>query len=160
MRAVSTRSWNVLIRRTGERMEKKKVNLRVVTPRGVKIQEQADMIIMRCVDGDMGVLPGHKPMSAALGDGILRVIDADAEQKIAVFGGVAMVENDAVNIVTSIAQRPGEIDLPRAEADLDRAMLLMQEKLDDIKMHSCQLLLRRALVRIEVTVHPQQSGDD
>ncbi|MGI5900676.1 MAG: ATP synthase F1 subunit epsilon [Christensenellales bacterium] len=140
-------------------MEKKKVNLRVVTPRGVKIQETADMIVMRCVDGDMGILPGHEPLSAALGDGILRVIDGDkAEQKIAVFGGYAMVENDTVNIVTSIAQRPGEIDLPRAEADRQQMVTLMQERADGLKMQSYQVQLRRALVRIEVNYHP--GGDE
>lgn len=142
-----------------ENMEKKKVNLRVVTPRGVKIQETADMIVMRCVDGDMGILPGHEPLSAALGDGILRVIDGDkAEQKIAVFGGYAMVENDTVNIVTSIAQRPGEIDLPRAEADRQQMVTLMQERADGLKMQSYQVQLRRALVRIEVNYHP--GGDE
>jgi F-type H+-transporting ATPase subunit epsilon len=143
----------------GINMAKKKVNLRIVTPRGVKIQDTADMIVMRCIDGDMGILPGHEPISAALGDGILRIIDADkAEQKIAVFGGFAVVENDTVNIVTSIAQRPGEIDLLRAEADRQQMLMLMQEKSDDLKMQSYQVLLRRALVRIEVNYHP--SDDD
>lgn len=136
-------------------MKKKKITLRVVTPRGVKIQETADMIIMRCIDGDMGILPGHEPVSAAIGDGILRVINGDTEQKIAVFGGIAVVENDTVNLLTSIAQKPGEIDLARAESDREQAMQLMQEKSDDMKMQSYQVLLRRALVRIETSVHPQ-----
>ena len=28
------------------------------------------MIIMRCIDGDLGVLAGHAPVSTVLGDGI------------------------------------------------------------------------------------------
>jgi F-type H+-transporting ATPase subunit epsilon len=143
----------------GEDMGAKKVRLRVVTPRGVKIEEEADMIVMRCIDGDMGVLPGHAPVSAALGDGILRVVDGGAEQKIAVFGGFAVIENDTVNIATSIAQRPGEIDLDRAETDREQMLLLMQEKASDIEMQRYQLLLRRALVRIEVTIHPEDDEE-
>ena len=160
MRAILTRLWSGIDRQTGESMEKKKLNLRIVTPRGIKIQETADMIVMRCIDGDMGVLPGHEPISVALGDGILRVINEDTEQKIAVFGGLAVVKNDTINLMTSIAQRPGELDLPRAEADRQQAMLLMQEKSDDLKIQSYQVLLRRALVRIEVTVFPQDEDID
>ncbi len=140
-------------------MDKKKISLRIITPRGVKIKEQADMIIMRCIDGDMGILPGHEPVSAALGDGILRIINENTEQKIAVFGGVAVIENDTVSLMTSIAQRPWEIDLPRAESDRSEAMLLMQEKAEDLKIQSYQVLLRRALVRIETAIHLQDDSE-
>lgn len=140
-------------------MEKKKLNLKIVTPRGVKIEEKADMIVMRCIDGDMGILPGHEPISAAMGDGILRIINDGAEQKIAVFGGVAVVKNDTINLITSIAQRPGEIDLSRAESDREQMLELMQEKSEDAKMQSYQVFLRRALVRIEVTVNPGQDDE-
>ncbi len=143
----------------GEDMEKKKVHLQIITPRGLKIDEKADMVVMRCVNGDMGILPGHEETSAALGDGILRIINEDTEQKIALFGGAAIIKDDKVSILTSIAQRPEEIDLTRAEDDRKQVELLLQERSDDLKMQSYQILLRRALVRIEVSVYPQD-GDD
>jgi len=141
-------------------MAEKKVRLQIFTPRGLKIKEEADMLIMRCIDGDMGVLPGHAPVSAALGDGILRIINNNrTEQKIAVFGGVAVVGNDLVKIMTTIAQRPGEIDLPRAEADRRMAELLLQERSEDAKIQSYQVMLRRSLVRIEVSVNPRERDE-
>ena len=36
---------------------KRKINLQITTPRGVKFKEEADMIIMRCIDGDLVCLP-------------------------------------------------------------------------------------------------------
>ncbi|MGI5935867.1 MAG: ATP synthase F1 subunit epsilon [Oscillospiraceae bacterium] len=141
-------------------MTGKKVYLQIFTPRGLKIEEQADMLVMRCIDGDMGVLPGHEPVSVSLGDGILRIINNNrTEQKIAVFGGVAVVRNDLVKIMTTIAQRPGEIDLPRAEADRRMAELLLQERSEDAKIQSYQVMLRRSLVRIEVSVYPQEQDE-
>jgi F-type H+-transporting ATPase subunit epsilon len=144
----------------GDAMTGKKVYLQIFTPRGLKIEEQADMLVMRCIDGDMGVLPGHEPVSVSLGDGILRIINNNrTEQKIAVFGGVAVVRNDLVKIMTTIAQRPGEIDLPRAEADRRMAELLLQERSEDAKIQSYQVMLRRSLVRIEVSVYPQEQDE-
>ena len=141
-------------------MAEKKVRLQIFTPRGLKIKEEADMLIMRCIDGDMGVLPGHAPVSAALGDGILRIINNNrTEQKIAVFGGVAVVGNALVKIMTTIAQRPGEIDIPRAEADRRMAELLLQERSEDAKIQSYQVMLRRSLVRIEVSVNPRERDE-
>src|SRR5699024_11867759 len=47
-------------------LDSKKINLNIITPRGVKFQEQADTLIMRAIDGDLGVLAGHEPVSAVL----------------------------------------------------------------------------------------------
>ncbi|HHU08120.1 MAG TPA: hypothetical protein GXZ59_07240, partial [Clostridiaceae bacterium] len=66
---------------------KKKLALTITTPRGIKFEEEADMVVMRCVDGDLGVLPGHAPVSTVLGDGTLRIINNNVEKKLAVFGG-------------------------------------------------------------------------
>ena len=63
----------------------KKINLKITTPRGLKFVEKADMLIMRCIDGDLGVLPGHAPVSVVLGDGILRILNNGVEKKLARF---------------------------------------------------------------------------
>lgn len=141
-------------------MKEKKLLLRIITPRGRKVEEQADMIVMRCVGGDLGVLPGHMPLTAPLSDGILRIKNGGEEQKMAVFGGIAEIKENIVTILTSIAQRPGEIDLARAENDRKLYEQLMQERSSELKMQSYHVLLRRALVRIEVSSEPIISGSN
>lgn len=132
----------------------KKLKLNITTPRGLKFaEEEADMIIMRCIDGNLGVLPGHEPVSTVLGDGILRIINNGIEQKLAVFGGIAEIDSETVNIFTTIAQRPEEIDLERAEKDRQEAEALIQEAAEEVQMQSSHVLLRRSLVRIEVSLH-------
>lgn len=141
-----------------QQLENKKINLKITTPRGVKFVEEADMIIMRCIDGDLGVLPGHAPVSTVLGDGTLRIYNGGIEKKLALFGGIAEIEDTRVNILTTIAQRPEEIDLERAE--LDRRQVeakMLEESKESQADERLQVLLRRTLVRIEVSTHTENS---
>ncbi|NMA90652.1 MAG: F0F1 ATP synthase subunit epsilon, partial [Amphibacillus sp.] len=100
-----------------ELVNREKINLTITTPRGVKFVEEADMLIMRCIDGDLGVLPRHEPVSTVLGEGILRIFNNGIEKKLAVFNGIVEINGTDVDIYTTIAQRPDEIDLERAEQD-------------------------------------------
>lgn len=111
------------------------------------------MVIMRCVDGDFGVLPGHEPVSTVLGDGILRIINDGMEKKLAVFGGVVEVDNTSVNIYSTIAQKPEEIDLERAIRDREEAEAGILERTEELRYQSLGVGVRRALVRIEVSTN-------
>ncbi|NLA57757.1 MAG: ATP synthase F1 subunit epsilon [Firmicutes bacterium] len=136
----------------------KKIILNITTPRGLKFVEKADMIIMRCIDGDLGVLPGHAPVSAVLGDGILRIFNNGGEKKLAVFGGIAEINDTTVNIFSTIAQRPEEIDRERAEQDFRRAEATLIEQLEEQDIRRLQVLMHRSLVRLEVSSHGDEAG--
>ena len=147
-----------------ERREDGGLRLQIITPRGIKFDRRAKAVIFRCIDGDMGILPRHEAASVVVGDGILRILPQEdaPEERIAVFGGVAMVENDTIQLLTSIAQRPEEIDLARAERDreeMERVLLEKEEREDDAEMQTYQFLLRRALVRIEVSTYMQDDEE-
>lgn len=136
----------------------KKINLNIITPRGVKFTEKADMLVMRCIDGDLGVLPGHEKLSAVLGDGILRVYSGGRLTKIALFGGTAEIEDNSVNIYTTIAQRPEEIDRERAERDRQEAEESLKESSEEKQSRQLQVLLQRSLVRLEVSSYHDESN--
>lgn len=135
-----------------ELVNDEKINLTITTPRGVKFVEEADMLIMRCIDGDLGVLPRHEPVSTVLGEGILRIFNNGIEKKLAVFNGIVEINGTDVDIFTTIAQRPDEIDLERAEQDRREAEAAL-EAAEEVQMRSLQVTLRRSLVRIEVSLH-------
>ena len=135
----------------------KKLELRITTPRGEKFTEEADMVIMRCIDGNLGVLPGHEPVTAALGDGTLRIISGGTEEKLALFGGVVEIKDDTVNIFSTIAQRLEEIDLERAREDLEAARAAIQENKEEMQFQNLRALMYRSLVRLEVGLHMEDS---
>lgn len=147
----------------GKTPDRKEIDLIITTPRGVKFVEKADLIIMRAIDGDLGVLPGHEPLTTVLGDGVLRIYHEGVERKLAIFGGTAEIGPNAVRILSTIAQRPDEIDLERAQEDRLETEAAMQEELEDQMARRLQILQARALIRIHVgmagAAYFEENGD-
>ena len=128
-----------------------KLRLRIIMPDMVKVDADVDMVVMRTTTGDMGVMPGHEPRSAALRFGILRIFDGGVERRIAVYGGLAAVRDGVLTVLTHDAEWPEDIDRAAAESELEHAERRLREREDDIGIQHDQVLLRRALVQIEVS---------
>ena len=78
-------------------------------------------------------------------------------KKLAVIGRIADIDQKSIKIFTTIAQRPDEKDVERAESDLREAEATMIEELEENQVRRLQVLMRRALVRIEVSSHPEKT---
>jgi len=135
-------------------MAKQKLHLKVCTPENVKFDEDAEMVIMRCITGDMGILPRHEACSAILDYGVLRIFNDEEERRMAIFGGIAQVNDNVVTILANEAQWPEDIDLSLAESERDRTTLRISEQDDILEIQKEQVLLRRSLVQIEVSSYP------
>jgi len=140
-----------------------KLQLKILTATSVKVDEPVDMVIMRCVYedlgkesavGDIGILPGHMPLSALLGISPLRIMNDGNERILAVFGGIVNVRDDVVTLMTERAEWPEDIDLSRAEAARAKAESAREALDSDAELRSNQINLRRALVEIEVSTYP------
>jgi F-type H+-transporting ATPase subunit epsilon len=60
----------------------------------------AKQVIARTTEGEIGILPGHEPLLAILGDGEVRVTSIDgATVRANAADGFLSVENDTVTIV-------------------------------------------------------------
>jgi F-type H+-transporting ATPase subunit epsilon len=83
----------------------------------------ANSVIARTTEGELGVLPGHAPLLGQLADvGVVR-IDQEAGERLvyAVHGGFLSVTEDGVSVLAELAEPADEIDVARAEAALQRA---------------------------------------
>jgi len=136
----------------------KKLHLRITTPENVKYDDEAGMVIMRCITGDMGILADHEATSAILDYGVLRIINGEQERRMAVFGGLAQVGDNKVTILANDAQWPEDIDMAFVEAERERMARRSQESLDDLTIQRDQILMRRTLVQMEVSTFPLISG--
>ncbi|MDR2599564.1 MAG: ATP synthase F1 subunit epsilon [Oscillospiraceae bacterium] len=132
--------------------------LRITTPENVKYDEDTQMVIMRCITGDMGIMAGHEPTSVILDYGVLRIINGDEERRMAVFGGMAQVQDNIVTILANDAQWPEDIDIAFVEAERDRMERRSQDNIDDLAIARDQIIMRRTLVQIEVSTFPLISG--
>lgn len=129
------------------------MHLRVVTPRGAKVDAQVAEVTIPGEMGDLGVLPGHRALLTSVGIGGLSWKPVQGEVGwLAINGGYAEVAGDEVVIITETAERPAEIDVPRAEAALSRvgAELRSVDATRGEEVARLQQSLRRAENRLTV----------
>lgn len=76
------------------------LQLQVITPSRVIVDELVDEVVAPGVLGEFGVLPGHVPFITLLAEGEVRYRKGSSEQKLTVEGGLAEVRDNKVTILT------------------------------------------------------------
>jgi len=74
----------------------------VISPEAVLFEGETDSVVAPAYDGEVGILTGHAPLMALLGDGVLRLGSASA-RKFNVNGGFIQVIDNQVRVVTEKA---------------------------------------------------------
>ena len=84
---------------------------------------QAQMVVARTVEGDIGVMPGHAPLLAQLKEGYAaRIIEPGGNVLgVAVHGGFLSVTKNGVSILAEDADLRDEIDVTKARAAYESA---------------------------------------
>lgn len=90
--------------------EANRISFEIVTHDGVALKEIVDELTAPSVSGDFGVLPGHRPLLAALRTGIATYRNGNEETRIAVGPGFAQVGESKVVLLTDRFCRKDEID--------------------------------------------------
>jgi F-type H+-transporting ATPase subunit epsilon len=125
------------------------LHVQLVSPERILYEGEADMVIARTLSGgDLAFLPGHQPFLGGLRNWPVKlVLTAGGDARFAVHGGFAQLSNDRVIILSDVAQLPGDIDVPRAQAAKDRAEAALRENPLDAEAKEA---LERAEARLEV----------
>ena len=77
----------------------------IVSPESEVWSGEADMVVARTLDGEIGVLPGHIPLLGVLADDqIVRVQTGGREIEASVNGGFLSVTKDGVSILAETAE--------------------------------------------------------
>jgi F-type H+-transporting ATPase subunit epsilon len=74
----------------------------VISPEAVLFQGETDSIVAPAYDGEIGILTGHAPLMALLGEGLLR-LGAGSGTRFNISGGFMQVLNNDVRVVTEKA---------------------------------------------------------
>jgi F-type H+-transporting ATPase subunit epsilon len=100
------------------------LNVELVSAERLVWSGEANLVVARTLDGELGILPGHISLLGVLAEGFtVRISGGEAGDGIeaAAHGGFLSVSNDNVTILTEIAELADEIDVGRARAALERA---------------------------------------
>ncbi len=108
--------------------EANQIQVRLVTPDRILVDQEAAAVELPGLSGYMEVLPGHAPLLSELGSGEVRIHGGEAgEQKYHVSWGFVEVLPERVTILADEAQKPEEIDTATAQQELDEGHKMWSE---------------------------------
>jgi F-type H+-transporting ATPase subunit epsilon len=127
------------------------LEVEIVTPTRVLLQEQVEELNVPGELGYLGILPGHTAFLTTLGQGELMYRTGQQRRYMSMFWGYMEVNNDRVSILAEIAEPAPNIDRARAEAARDRAEERLRRLQDaTIDRDRARAALERALIRLQV----------
>ena len=135
-----------------EQQRAEQLQLEIVTPRQTVLQAQAEWVVVPGSVGELGILPEHVPLVTTLESGVLQFEAGGEVNRVAVHYGYAQVQGGSVTVLAEMAERAGEIDLPRARAAEEKARSELQELIgrqdaEEARLNQLEAKLKRAIVR-------------
>ncbi|MGC4066544.1 MAG: ATP synthase F1 subunit epsilon [Polyangiaceae bacterium] len=137
--------------------ELNRILLEVVTQEGVALRKSVDELTAPSVDGDFGVLPGHRPLLAALRTGLVSYRVGNEEVRVAVGPGFAQVNHENVVLLTDKFCRKSDIDVVAVRLELLEADEALDGFSGELGGPEHGLLIRRsrwAAARLELYGDP------
>ena len=128
-----------------------RLTLTVVTPERAVLQgEVCDEVTLPAQRGEIGILPGHTPLIALLGIGVVGYRDGSRRESLAVRGGFVEIAGDAVRVLADEAEAPGTIDAAKASAEKADAESRRDRAAGDEELDAADANVRSAEARLAV----------
>jgi len=111
------------------------LKVKLVVPEGEVWVGNADRIVAKTLDGDVGILTGHTPVLGILASGsVVRILPQDAPTtgwiRAAVGDGFLSVADNRVSILAREATLGADVDKSAVRAELDSAIAAAQASQD------------------------------
>ena len=84
------------------------LHLKIITRDSLILDAEVEDVSLPSLEGELGILPGHRPLVTALGKGNLSCRMDKREETFAVQGGYARVLPDRVTVFTELIQDENE----------------------------------------------------
>lgn len=126
------------------------LTLKIIAPDRVFYEGAVEMVELNTSEGEIGVLPGHLPMTVIVKPGVLTITEPEGEKEAALHAGFVEILPDQVTILAEIIEWPEEIDAARAEAARERAEERIHERAQGTDIARAETALLRAMARIQV----------
>ncbi|MDE5588743.1 MAG: ATP synthase F1 subunit epsilon [Acetatifactor sp.] len=123
--------------------------LRIITPERLFYENQVNMVEFNTTEGEIGVLPGHVPLTVIVKPGILDITEPEGDKVAALHAGFAEILPERVTILAEVIEWPEEIDEERAQAARERAEERLRSKTSETDLARAETALQRAVARIQ-----------
>ena len=125
------------------------LQLEVVTPDKTVVSGEVEMAVCPGIEGEFGVLPKHVSLLSALKIGGLRYRTGGKDEHVFISGGFADVNNDVLTVLAESAELADSIDTARALAAKERAERRIASHDEKVDMTRAEAALQRAIVRLQ-----------
>ncbi|HRD41461.1 MAG TPA: ATP synthase F1 subunit epsilon [Prochlorococcaceae cyanobacterium AMR_MDS_5431] len=120
--------------------------LRVLAPDQNILDEQVNEVILPSTTGQLGILPNHVSLLAAIDIGVIRVRQGEIWTSIVALGGFAEVEANEVTVLVNAAELGSNVDPVLAEKELEIATTDVQ-KFEGLPNSAEKVKAQQALLR-------------
>ncbi len=126
------------------------IDFKIVTPKGLFYEGQADIIDLPLTKGMTGILPNHFPLVSTIevGEMIFRL--KGKSRSLSISGGVVYVSKNETLILANQIEFKEDIDIERAKESEKRARERLESKNPNIDIARAELALKKALNRIKI----------
>ena len=128
----------------------KTLKLEIVTPEGIAYSDNVEMVGLRTVEGQIGILPNHIRLMTQMLPGEMTLRKDGQIKFLAVGEGLMEVTHDRVAILTDMAVAAETINEAEAEAARRRAEARLQGKISAEELASVNASLTRSLAQLRV----------
>lgn len=129
------------------------MHLKIITHEKVVFDNEVDEIYTKTVDGEIGILKNHIPITAALDIGVTKTVKDGQKDFFTTMGGIIQFKDDEALILTPTAEKGVEIDKVRAEEALKRAKARLADSKANIDAKRAEAALARAMARLKAAVN-------
>ena len=126
-----------------------KLHLRILLPGREAVSREVDSFNATTVEGEVGLLPGHAALLAALKPGPAWFKDGALIDRWALGEGFLEVHDDLVTVLVQTAEHSSEIDVERAQRRRDEVETRLKALTSDIEMRKCELSLAKQIARLQ-----------
>lgn len=122
----------------------------VITPDQVFLNQEAEEVILPTNTGLMGVLTNHAPLITALEIGVMLIRVKKDWQPFALMGGFALVKQNQITVLVNEAESEITIDKEEAEKSFNMTKRKFEEATDQKQKVEANFAFKRARARFQV----------
>lgn len=122
----------------------------VITPDQVFLNQEAEEVILPTNTGLMGVLTNHAPLITALEIGVMLIRIKKDWQPFALMGGFALVKQNQITVLVNEAESETTIDKEEAEKSFNITKQKFEEATDQKQKVEANFAFKRARARFQV----------
>lgn len=131
------------------------ISFELVTPEGLKFQEEVYEVLLPTPMGQIGIFPHHMPLINIVTAGVISIrkneSDPDsAMEHLATSGGLIEIDGQRARLLADTAERAEDIDELRAKEALERAKEMQNTAKDQVSFADAAAIIEQSTARLRV----------